>query len=230
MSNENQGPAPDLFSQATNIPNLITSARFFTSIILFVCLAFEWYMPALFLFIIAAGTDWFDGFLARRWNMVTQLGRIFDPFCDKILICGTFIFLAAAPLSGIHAWMAVVIVGREMLVTVIRSFIEQHGGDFSAKWSGKFKMVFQCVAAGASIVALWIGKGVGTYTLPEQSWYGAWLPERTWYGVWGEPTWVYVILVVFVWLSLISTIQSGLEYVFAAGKMLSGGMSTSDEK
>ena len=49
------------------------------------------------LFAIAAGTDWVDGFYARRYGQVTQLGRILDPFADKIIICGTFTFLAAVP-------------------------------------------------------------------------------------------------------------------------------------
>ena len=101
------------------------------------------------LFAIAAGTDWVDGYWARRYGQVTQLGRILDPFADKIIICGTFIFLAAVPPSGdaddsaseVTAWMAVVVVAREMLVTALRSFFEEHGADFSAKWSGKWKMV-----------------------------------------------------------------------------------------
>ena len=88
-------------------------------------------------------------------GQVTKLGRIFDPFVDKIIICGTFIFLAAEwPASGIAPWMAVVVMGREMLVTAIRSVIEQQGGDFSAQMAGKLKMVFQCVAVVASLLAL----------------------------------------------------------------------------
>ena len=105
------------------------------------------------LFAIAAGTDWVDGFYARRYGQITQLGRILDPFADKIIICGTFTFLAAVPpviqrrarssASEIWAWMAVIVVAREILVTALRSFFEEHGSDFSAKWSGKWKMVFQ---------------------------------------------------------------------------------------
>src|SRR5207248_3526303 len=117
---------------------------------------------------------------------VTKLGRIFDPFVDKIIICGTFIFLAAKPGSGILPWMAVVVMGREMLVTAIRGFIEQQGGDFSAALSGKLKMVFQCAAVVASLLALRHIQASGSASP---------LPE-----------WLRWTLLVTVWLAVISTI------------------------
>ena len=73
---------------------------------------------------------------------------------DKVIICGAFVFLAAEPNSGIVAWMAVLVIAREMLVTSLRSFIEQAGGDFSANQPGKWKMVLQCVAVGLSLLSL----------------------------------------------------------------------------
>ena len=65
------------------------------------------------LFVIAAGTDWLDGYFARKYGQVTTLGRILDPFADKVIVCGTFIFLAAIPDMqqvpwGLRAWMVVV--------------------------------------------------------------------------------------------------------------------------
>ena len=116
-------------------------------------------------FAIAAGTDWVDGFWARRYGQITQLGRILDPFADKIIICGTFMFLAAVPptfdrrIDSSHrksgpGWPCIV-VARELLVTALRSFFEEHGTDFSAKWSGKWKMVLQCAAVAASLWRLW---------------------------------------------------------------------------
>ena len=81
-------------NNALNAPNLITSARFVLSLIIFALLPMGEYFVSLVLFIIAAGTDWVDGYLARRNNQVTQLGRILDPFCDKIIICGMFILLS----------------------------------------------------------------------------------------------------------------------------------------
>ena len=124
-----------------NVPNSLTAVRFLLSIVVFVLIPLDLYIPALIVFIIAASTDWVDGYWARKYGQVTQLGRIFDPFVDKFIICGTFIFLVAERSSGIHAWVAVLVTMREMGVTVIRSFLEQQGKDFSAKWAGKWKMV-----------------------------------------------------------------------------------------
>jgi CDP-diacylglycerol--glycerol-3-phosphate 3-phosphatidyltransferase len=152
----------------------------------------------MYVFIVAAGTDWVDGFYARRYNQVTTLGRILDPFADKIIICGTFIFLAALPnYSKVTSAMAVVVVGRELLVTVLRSFLEQHGSDFSAKMSGKLKMVLQCVACAVSLFAL-------SYGTPPI----------------GLPAWVLNALLISVWSAVVLTVISGVVYVFAAVKLL----------
>src|SRR3954453_23106931 len=132
---------PPAFNVVWNVPNVLTIARLVPSVIWFVTLTLGWFLPSLVLFAIAAGTDWVDGFYARRYGQITQLGRILDPFADKIIICGTFIFLGSVPptvtgesASELAAWMAVVVVARELLVTALRSFFEEHGTDFSAKW------------------------------------------------------------------------------------------------
>jgi CDP-diacylglycerol---glycerol-3-phosphate 3-phosphatidyltransferase len=137
-----------------NVPNQLSALRLLLSVVLFVLIAFEYYLAGTVVFVVAAGTDWLDGFWARRYGQVTNLGRILDPFVDKIIICGTFIFLAATPNSGVRAWMVVIIVGRELLVTALRSYLEGEGADFSASMSGKLKMAAQCVAATISLVAL----------------------------------------------------------------------------
>jgi len=140
--------------QVFNVPNQLTALRLALSLVLFVLIAFEYYLASAVVFAVAAGTDWLDGYWARKYGQVTNLGRILDPFVDKIIVCGTFIFLAAAPGSGVQAWMVVVIVGRELLVTALRSFLEGEGADFSAKMSGKLKMALQCLAALLSLIAL----------------------------------------------------------------------------
>ncbi|UUO09092.1 CDP-diacylglycerol--glycerol-3-phosphate 3-phosphatidyltransferase [Blastopirellula sp. J2-11] len=190
---------PTASTKVVNVPNAITLARFLLSIAVFVLLPLGQYVAAAIVFIIAAATDWMDGYWARKYNEVTQVGRVFDPFVDKIIICGTFIFLAAEPGSQIAAWMAVVIAGREMLVTVLRSFIEQHGGDFSANMPGKIKMVLQCVAAVASMVVLaYVQKTTaGPYTLALE--------------------WTALVS---AWLAVASTVHSGVIYIFAAAKMI----------
>ena len=174
------------------MPNAITAVRLVLAIALFVLQSFHLYLPALIMFILAAGTDWMDGYWARKYGQVTKLGRVFDPFVDKVLICGVFIFLGADyPNSGVHAGVAVIIFAREMLVTVLRSMIEQGGGDFSASRAGKWKMVFQCAAVVMSLIALC------GYDLPD--WYGTALT-----GV--------------VWFAVGSTIYSGIGYINAAAK------------
>jgi CDP-diacylglycerol--glycerol-3-phosphate 3-phosphatidyltransferase len=200
-----------------NVPNQLTIARLVLSVFCFVFLAFDWYLTALVLFVIAAGTDWVDGFWARRYGQITQLGRIMDPFADKIIICGTFIFLAAVPpavngptklpASEITAWMAVVVVAREILVTALRSFFEEHGTDFSAKWPGKWKMLLQCAAVAVSLAQL-RHYGFSSTNPP------------TWSEV--PPWWTVTLpLRLLVWAAILMTIYSGWGYVQTALRLLS---------
>lgn len=182
-----------------NVPNILTTARLVLAIVVFVLIDRQSFTPALIVFVVAASTDWIDGYWARKFGQVSKVGRVYDPFVDKIIICGTFIFLAAEkPASGIEPWVAVVVMGRELLVTALRSAIEASGGDFSASWPGKWKMLFQCVAVGASLVTL-------SYVEPAT-----------------VPSWVKITLVTSVWLAVLSTVYSGLDYVIAAVRVLRG--------
>jgi CDP-diacylglycerol--glycerol-3-phosphate 3-phosphatidyltransferase len=160
-STEGPQPAPaSRLRESLNPPNLITLCRLLFALALFVIiyLSFQrdaWWIWSAVIFVFAAATDALDGYVARRFGMVTALGRILDPFVDKIIICGTFIFLLEKKLdSGINSWMVIIVIGREMFVTSLRGFLEQHGKDFSATWSGKIKMVLQCVALTASLLSL----------------------------------------------------------------------------
>jgi CDP-diacylglycerol--glycerol-3-phosphate 3-phosphatidyltransferase len=197
-----------------NVPNMLTTARLVLSVVMFVTLAFDLYVTSTVLFIIAAGTDWMDGYWARKYGQVTALGRVIDPFADKVIICGTFIFLTAVPVMsvvpwGLRAWMVVVIVGRELLVTALRGMIEQGGGDFSAKMSGKLKMVLQCVAAVACLVYLAYGP-----------------PDADPMALPPAPAWVYGTMVASVWSAVALTVYSGAIYIVAAvGQMRRTGPS-----
>ena len=199
---------PSLQQDIFNVPNKISAARLLLSFVFFALLPWQLYWAALGVFVIAAGTDWIDGWYARKYNMVTKLGRVLDPFCDKILICGAYILLAVEMndlfpwYAKIAGWMAVVVVGRELLVTVLRSMIEGAGGDFSAKWAGKLKMGFQCVAVGACLVALAMKYAQAEPATAE------------------IPIWLNIVLIGSVWLSIYSTLQSGWGYCVAAGKYL----------
>lgn len=196
-----------------NVPNTLTGIRFLLSIVAFVLLPLHFISAALVIFIIAVSTDWIDGYWARKYNQVTKFGRIFDPFVDKIIICGTFVFLVALPGSGIAAWVAVVVMGREMLVTVIRSFVEQHGGDFSANWPGKWKMVFQCASAILSMLIL-----ATTEVTPVTTWYGIADLEAVWL--------VYVFNLI-LWGTIGLTLASGGIYVADALRFIRSGQLSS---
>jgi CDP-diacylglycerol--glycerol-3-phosphate 3-phosphatidyltransferase len=151
------GRAPRIGSPL-NVPNTITFSRLLLSIFLFWLIdqGGHW-LAACVVFVIAASTDAIDGYIARKYGLVTIIGRILDPFVDKVIIGGTFIFLAEVPDSGVNAWMAIIVIGREMFITSLRSFLESIGKDFSANWSGKIKMVLQCAAVTASLLYLEYG-------------------------------------------------------------------------
>lgn len=190
-----------------NVPNILTATRLILSVMIFALIPYKMYGTAVVVFTIAASTDWVDGYWARKYGQVTKLGRIFDPFVDKIIICGTFIYLAAehASGSGIMPWMAVVVVGRELLVTALRSAIEGKGGDFSAKYLAKWKMVFQCLAAIISLLVLrYLHPNVAEPPLP--------IAEL--------PGWLSSSLVVSAWVAMILTVYTGLEYVFIAARAM----------
>ena len=120
-----------------------------------------WAAVAIGIFIAAAITDALDGHLARKWGVTSKFGRLMDPFCDKVLILGAFIYLASPRFvvnewveeptfftmaTGVYPWMVVVILVRELLVTGVRGVIESMGVSFGAKFSGKLKMILQSVA------------------------------------------------------------------------------------
>ena len=159
-------------------------------------------MVAFWLFIVIAATDVLDGWLARRGNLVTAFGRIADPFVDKVLVIGSMVFLAVMDWSRtwFPAWIVVVIVAREFLVTGIRGYIESLGMQFAADWFGKIKMVFQCIA---------IGIVIGMFAFD-------WSAEFR------------GILVIaghgFVWATLLTTVGSGTSYVLKTRRMLQEGV------
>jgi CDP-diacylglycerol--glycerol-3-phosphate 3-phosphatidyltransferase len=141
--------------RSLNVPNAITFVRLLLSFVLFALIqAGNAWIWAAGLFVFAVATDVLDGYIARKYQLITQLGRILDPFVDKFITGGTFVFLIPVSHSGVTPWMVVIVLGREMLVTSLRGFLEKQGADFSASASGKLKMFLQCVAATASLLSL----------------------------------------------------------------------------
>ncbi len=192
-------------------PNRITAARFVGASGLFVVLAQfadadvatvvasrPRILLSFWLFIVIAVSDILDGWLARRGNHITAFGRIADPFVDKVLILGAMIFLAVMPWSRAFfpAWVVVVILSREFLVTGIRGYVESLGAEFPADNFGKVKMFTQCFAVGVVF---------GMYAF---AWTSAQFDFLT------------GVARFFVWTTLITSVGSGLSYIFKTRKIL----------
>ena len=196
-----------------NLPNQITIGRLGIAFVFFALLSVyrqgtspSWYLDVgLVIFILAAATDALDGYLARKHNQVTSLGRILDPFVDKVLVCGAFILFVGPSFvdvqSGRHVtevqpWMVVLIVGRELLVSSLRSFCESRGISFGASFSGKAKMIVQSVAAPVILFLIAHPKVLG----PENS---------------------DVVKAVLAWLTVLVTVASMSAYLMKSRMILS---------
>jgi CDP-diacylglycerol--glycerol-3-phosphate 3-phosphatidyltransferase len=164
----------------------------------------SWWMLAFALFVVGAVTDVLDGWIARSRGEVSVFGRIADPFVDKLLILGTGVFLVAIPRTAevLPAWVVAVLLAREMLVTALRAAVEGRGGNFQAGWTGKLKMVLQCVAIAAVLLH---GAGVGWVDAP----------------IAGPVTAVRTL----VFAAAAVTAASGAEYAARAWRVLGGGPS-----
>ena len=143
-----------------NLPNYLTFARIVIVPLLVVVLltpvAERWigisgYALAIIIFLIASFTDIFDGYLARRRNQVSTLGKFLDPIADKLLVSAALIVLVEKHLAP--SWAVVVILGREFIVTGLRSIAAAEGIVIQAQNIGKVKMWAQCVAIVALLVA-----------------------------------------------------------------------------
>ncbi|MFO1050709.1 MAG: CDP-diacylglycerol--glycerol-3-phosphate 3-phosphatidyltransferase [Planctomycetota bacterium] len=148
-----------------NVPNAITLSRLVLTAACVALLALSgpdaspgrtmcWI--AFWLFLVAAATDFVDGWIARRYGQVTPFGRVADPFVDKVLVCGVLIALLRFPIARAYVadWMVVLIVAREFLVTAVRGLAESQGVAFPADRLGKFKMIAQSCTAGALLTLL----------------------------------------------------------------------------
>lgn len=127
-----------------NLPNAITLSRLFLTagFIIFVAWESTWgHVVALTLFIVAAASDFLDGWLARKMNLVTPLGKLLDPLADKILVCSAFVFMTAEGICPV--WSTALIIGREFLVTGLRQIAIEAGQVLAADHLGKWKTTFQ---------------------------------------------------------------------------------------
>jgi CDP-diacylglycerol---glycerol-3-phosphate 3-phosphatidyltransferase len=194
-----------------NLANRITVGRLGLSIALFVLLAnlevpsehaLAWLSVALVTFITVCVTDALDGYYARKYNEISDFGRVADPAVDKVSVSGTLIFLAAAEWAQpvLAPWMVVVIVSREFTINGLRGFVESRGIRFGSDWSGKLKMIMQSIA----IPAVFFFKIV-EIGLPSVDW--AVIGSR----------WLAIVT---VWAALVLTVYSGVEYIVKATRLL----------
>ncbi len=176
-----------------NIPNRITLSRLLLSIVFFVFLTYRYFNVAFVIFLVAVVTDWLDGYLARKWELSTDLGRLVDPFVDKVIICGTFIIFVHIAEEIIAPWMVITIVAREFLVSSIRGFSESKGVKFASNIWGKTKMFIQSWTICAMLLYYAHFENVG---------------------------WAEYVVTVFMWITIIVTVGSGITYVYSAKKTL----------
>jgi len=129
-----------------NLPNRLTVARFFLTLGFVVALSADWrygHTVALVLFLLGSLTDYADGYIARRYGLVTDFGKLMDPLVDKIMIAGAFICLVPPPSRAIPAWAVVVIISREFLITGLRLLAASKGIILPAEALGKHKTGWQ---------------------------------------------------------------------------------------
>jgi len=181
-----------------NWANRLTLSRLALTVLFVVALSSPWryaHTTALVTFLIAGLTDFFDGEIARRYQTVTNFGKLMDPLVDKIMIAAAFISLV--PLRAIPAWAATIVVGREFLVTGLRLMASAQGHVLSAERLGKHKTSWQIITVIFFLTLLAIAEWSGKST-SSQWWYRAWNDAGP----------------VLVWLTVALTLYSGLGYAW----------------
>ena len=159
-----------LSNEIWNLPNSLSLLRIFLVPFLVVVLLTKFSgreYAGLAIFLVAAVTDFFDGYIARRRNQITRLGTLLDPIADKLLMSSAFISLVEMDPKHVPAWMVVIIIGREFAVSGLRSIAAQHGVTIAASPLGKTKTISQVIAISLLILGYELGelRRVGTFAL-----------------------------------------------------------------
>jgi CDP-diacylglycerol--glycerol-3-phosphate 3-phosphatidyltransferase len=192
-----------------NLPNQLTVGRFFITVVFVALLSTDWRFAntaGLLLFAIASVTDYLDGEIARRRNLVTDFGKLMDPLADKIMMAAAFILLV--PQEAFPAWVAIAIISREFLITGLRLLAASKGVVLPAEKLGKHKTIWQIVMVLYFFLLL---------SLKE-------MQSADWFFI-GTP-WVYAWKVggpILIGVVLILTILSGCGYVRKNWKLVTSG-------
>jgi len=178
-----------------NLPNILTMTRI-AAIPLLAVLLMSPSQPAglwaTVVFSLASITDWLDGYLARRMGIVTIFGKFLDPIADKLIVMAALIMIL--PYGRVPAWMVLVILGREIIITGLRRIASSEGIVIQASDLGKFKTIFQLVAI------------IGLLLHYDYNWL---------FGI--EHQWVHVNMhnvgMFFLWIATLLTVWSGVDYL-----------------
>jgi CDP-diacylglycerol---glycerol-3-phosphate 3-phosphatidyltransferase len=173
-----------------NLPNKLTISRFILTIAFLVVLYSEapfYQTIALALFVAGGISDLLDGYLARRYNLITNFGILMDPLADKIMVCSAFI--AFVGLNWIAAWMVVLVVARELAITGLRLLAASKNVVLAAEGYGKHKTISQIVAIISILVQNsykdWgaVGEVVFGFRILGQPWVGRFTELSVWLAV-----------------------------------------------
>lgn len=169
-----------------NLPNKLTIARIISVPFFIAAYLFGYYILAFVLFIAASLTDMLDGKIARKYNLVTNFGKIMDPLADKILVYSAFCLMVED--GTVPGWMLIVILAREFAIAGMRTVAASDGTVIAAGMSGKIKTVLQMIAVPLLLLTAAIDN----------------LDVFYYFNLAGQ---------IFLWASLIMTVYSGVEYI-----------------
>ena len=209
-----------------HVPNALTASRLLLALVFFVILSLYQYEGrgdptllnvALVIYVIALVTDFLDGYLARKWKVEGAFGRIVDPFVDKILVLGSFIFFAGKnfiipdtsnadvvrTITGVAPGVVIILLARELLVTSLRGEAESTGHAFGAAFAGKVKMGFQS----ATILGILIYVNYHAWKWPSPYQEIAFYVRE--FGIWG---------------TVVITLYSSIQYVHHAVALYRGAV------
>ena len=167
-----------------NLPNKLTMGRIFAIPVFIVVFLMGYRYIAMVIFILAAITDMLDGKIARKYNLVTNFGKLMDPLADKLLVMSALICLAQ--IGDVPGWMVIIILGREFIITGMRQVAAAQGIAIAAGTTGKIKTITQMIAIPLLLLNNW------TFSLLSFN-----LPMDT----------------IFLWIALVMTVVSGTEYI-----------------
>ena len=176
-----------------NTPNKLTVARMILVPFLVIFMLTGWGREAnrwicLAIFVAASVTDWFDGHLARKYNLITNFGKFMDPLADKLLVCSAMICMIE--LDRLPAWVVIIIIGREFIISGFRLIAAEHQIVIAASMWGKFKTTFQM----AMIILLILSMNADVYVAGV--------------GI------IHVLALIATYVALVLTIVSLLDYLY----------------